>query len=123
MIFLLLHCFHTLTSKCQKGRFVALRIKILVRLGVNCSFGLPYVLYVFLLIVILVISHFGFDGGTLVLIASVTGLAYLLLSIYKILEIKAPRDIKFTPLPKLFITNRSKAVVLLWFSVHLFKKF
>ena len=25
MIFLLLHCFHTLSSKCPKGRFVALR--------------------------------------------------------------------------------------------------
>ena len=39
----------------------------------TCSFGLPYVVYVFWLIVILVISHFGFEGGTLVLIASVPG--------------------------------------------------
>ena len=31
----------------------------------------PYVFFVFLLIVILVISHFGFGGGTLILIASV----------------------------------------------------
>ena len=37
----------------------------------SCSFGLPYVLFVFWLIIILVISHFGFEGGTLVLIASV----------------------------------------------------
>ena len=45
----------------------------------SCSFGLPYVLIVFLIIVILVvlvlviqvITHFGFEGGTLVLIASV----------------------------------------------------
>ena len=34
---------------------------------------LPYVLFVLCLFVILVISHFGFDGGTLVLIASVPG--------------------------------------------------
>ena len=40
-------------------------------LGESCSLGLPYVLIVFLLIVILVISHFGFEGGTLVLIALV----------------------------------------------------
>ena len=39
----------------------------------SCSIGLPYVLFVFLLIVIVVISHFGFEGGTLVLIASVPG--------------------------------------------------
>ena len=32
-----------------------------------------FVLFVLLLIVILVISHFGFEGGTLVLIASVPG--------------------------------------------------
>ena len=42
-------------------------------LGERCSFSLPYVLFVFLLIVILVISHFGFEGGALVLIASVPG--------------------------------------------------
>ena len=41
-------------------------------MGESCSFGLPYVLFVFfLLIVILVISHFGFEGGSLGLIASV----------------------------------------------------
>ena len=34
---------------------------------------LPYVLFVFLLTAILVISLFGFEGGTLVLIASVPG--------------------------------------------------
>ena len=38
-------------------------------LGDSCSFSLPYVLFVFILIVNLVISHFGFGGGTLVLIA------------------------------------------------------
>ena len=37
------------------------------------SFGLPYVLFVFWLIVIFVISQFGLEGGTLVLIASVPG--------------------------------------------------
>ena len=37
------------------------------------SFGLPYVLFVFRLIVILVISHFDFNGGSLVLIVSVPG--------------------------------------------------
>ena len=42
-------------------------------LGESCSFGLRYVLFVFSLIVVLVISHFGFEGGTLVLIASVPG--------------------------------------------------
>ena len=33
----------------------------------SCSFGLPYVLFVKRAIVILVISQFGFEGGTLVL--------------------------------------------------------
>ena len=42
-------------------------------LGNNSLFGLPYVVFVFLLFVVLVISHFGFEGGTLVLIASVPG--------------------------------------------------
>ena len=44
-------------------------------MGDSCSFGfkLTYLLFVFCLIVILVISHFGFEGGTLVLIASVPG--------------------------------------------------
>ena len=37
----------------------------------SCSFGLAYVFYIFT--VFLVISHFGFEGGTLVLIASVPG--------------------------------------------------
>ena len=40
---------------------------------ISCSFSLPYVLFVFKLIVIVVISHFGFEGGTLVLIVSVPG--------------------------------------------------
>ena len=35
--------------------------------------GLPYVLFVFCLIVISVISHFGLECGTLALIASVRG--------------------------------------------------
>ena len=46
-----------------------------IKLGLreSCSVGLPYFLFVFLLIVILVITHFGFEGGTLVMIASVPG--------------------------------------------------
>ena len=39
------------------------------RLGESCLFVYPYVLLVVLLIVILVISDFGFEGGTLDLIA------------------------------------------------------
>ena len=42
-------------------------------MGESCSFGLPCFLLVFELIIILVISHFGFEGGTLVRIASVLG--------------------------------------------------
>ena len=38
-------------------------------LGKSCSLGLPYVLIVFWLLVILVISLFGFEGGILVLVA------------------------------------------------------
>ena len=41
--------------------------------GESCSFGLPYVLFVFLLTVILVIFNFGFEDGTLFLIANVSG--------------------------------------------------
>ena len=41
--------------------------------GKSGSVGLPYVLFVISLFVIVVISHFGFDGETLVLIASVAG--------------------------------------------------
>ena len=33
-------------------------------LGESCSFGLPYLHFAFWLIMILVISHFGFQGGT-----------------------------------------------------------
>ena len=43
-------------------------------LGKSCSLGRSYVLFVFLLFVILVISRFGFDGWIWVLIASVPGL-------------------------------------------------
>ena len=39
----------------------------------SCSNVLSYVLFVFWHIVMLVISHFGFEGGTLVLNASVPG--------------------------------------------------
>ena len=39
----------------------------------SCSFGLPYVFFVLGLFVIFVISHFGFEGRTLVLIAPVPG--------------------------------------------------
>ena len=57
----------------------------------SCSFGLPYVLFVFLLIVILVISHFGFEGGTMVLIASVPGHCLNFTSYYKhIFAIRPP---------------------------------
>ena len=42
-------------------------------LRIFCSFDLQDILCVFCLIVNLIISHFGFDGGTLVLIASVPG--------------------------------------------------
>ena len=40
-------------------------------LGNSCSIGCPYVLFVFLLFVILVISRFGVEGLFWVLIASV----------------------------------------------------
>ena len=57
-------------------------------MGESCSFDLPYVLFVFRLIVILVISHIGFEGGTLVLIASVPGhcLSFTLCTWLKILK-------------------------------------
>ena len=41
--------------------------------GMSCSFGLPYVLFVSCLFVILVVSYYGFEGGTVVLIASAPG--------------------------------------------------
>ena len=41
--------------------------------GKSCSFGLPYVLFVLCIFVVLVISRFGFEGATLVLIVSVPG--------------------------------------------------
>ena len=58
---------------------------ILVRFGLlnghllenSCSLGLPYVLFVFGLFVILVISRFGFGGWIWVLIASVHGICIL----------------------------------------------
>ena len=40
-------------------------------MGESCSFVLPCVLFVFRIIVIIVFSHVGFDGDTLVLIKSV----------------------------------------------------
>ena len=43
-------------------------------LGNSCSLGLPYVVFVFRLFVILVISRFGFEGWIWVLIASVPDL-------------------------------------------------
>ena len=46
-------------------------------LGNSCSLGWPYVLFVFCLFVILVISRFGFKGWIGVLIASVPGLCIL----------------------------------------------
>ena len=42
-------------------------------LGKSCSFGLPYALFALFLFVTLVVSHFGFNGGTMVLIAPVPG--------------------------------------------------
>ena len=42
-------------------------------LGKSCSLDCPYVLFVFLFFVILVISRFGFEGGIWVLIAPVCG--------------------------------------------------
>ena len=48
-------------------------------LGKDCLFGSPYVIFVLCLFVILVISHFGFEGGTLVLIAPLHCLLYLFL--------------------------------------------
>ena len=45
-------------------------------LGASCSYGLPYVLFVFCSIVTLVITHFGFDVETLV---QNLAIAYLLL--------------------------------------------
>ena len=46
-------------------------------LGNSCSLGLPYVLIIFSLLVILVISRFAFEGWIWVLIASVPGLCIL----------------------------------------------
>ena len=45
--------------------------------GKRCSLGWPYVLFVFCLFVILVISRFSFEDWIWVLIASVTGLCIL----------------------------------------------
>ena len=45
-------------------------------MGESSSFGLPYVLFV------LVISHFGFEGETLVQIASVPGLFLVFTSVH-----------------------------------------
>ena len=42
-------------------------------MGRRCPFGLPNVSFVLCVFVILVISHFGFEGETLVLIAPVPG--------------------------------------------------
>ena len=42
-------------------------------MGKNCSIGGPYVLFVFWLFVILVISRFSFEGGLWFLIATVHG--------------------------------------------------
>ena len=53
--------------------------------GNSYSLGTPYVLIVFLLFVILVISRFGFGGWIWVLIASVPVLCILILS-YTIIE-------------------------------------
>ena len=47
------------------------------RLGNSCSVGRPYVLLIFWLFVILVISHFGFEGWILVLIDSVRDVCIL----------------------------------------------
>ena len=50
--------------------------------GKICSFDLPYFLFALCLFVIIVISNFDFEGGTLVLIASVDWSdAYLYLSL------------------------------------------
>ena len=71
------------------GRFnLCVFILVLVRfgflsghvLGKSCSLGRPYVLFVFRLLVILVISCFGFEGSIWVLISSVPGLCILLLA-------------------------------------------
>ena len=43
------------------------------RLRRSCSLGWPYVLFVYLLFAILVISYFSFEGGIWVQIASVSG--------------------------------------------------
>ena len=42
-------------------------------LGNSCSLDYPYVLFVACIFVMLVISYFGFEGRTLVLIAPVSG--------------------------------------------------
>ena len=45
----------------------------------TCSFGYTFVLFVLCLFVILVVSHFGFDGKTVFLIYQFLVIAYLLL--------------------------------------------
>ena len=60
------HCFQAIVALSEIYYSIAV-ISLSPRFE-DCAFSLPYVLFVFL-----VISHFGFEGGTLVLIASVPG--------------------------------------------------
>ena len=57
-------------------RIILVRFRLLSchLLGNSCSLGWPYVLFVFWLFVILVMTRFGFEGWIWVLIASVVDL-------------------------------------------------
>ena len=57
-------------------RIILVRFRLLSGhlLGNSCSLGWPYVLFVFWLFVILVMTRFGFEGWIWVLIASVIDL-------------------------------------------------
>ena len=69
--------------------------------GDSCSFGL--------LVVILVISNFGFEGGTLVLIATDSGHCYLLLLGSKMIVLSTRDDQKLHGLSS--YVAKSKALV------------
>ena len=54
-------------------------------LGKSCSFGQPYMFFVLCIFVILLVSHFGFEDGTEVLMAPVPGHYSLLTFLYPII--------------------------------------
>ena len=86
----------------------------------NCSFGLRYVSRYKYLTVSFVFSHLGFWSGNLFLIAPFPAFClHVLVPFYGDLMYKFKENRFQPPPPKLFyITDRSKAILLLWF--HLF---